>query len=95
MENSSEKSISSLRDRLKRIAAMAGMSLLGPVFLFVTLSWFINGEVPGSRGRGGIDAVDHPLLFYFLIALFGAVSLVLTYASIMFVIGYIHNRRLK
>lgn len=95
MTNLSEKSISSLRDRLKRIAAIAGLSLFGPVSLLATLSWFVNGEVPGSRGRGGIDAVDHPLLFYFHIVLWSVFSLTLTCAGVIFVIAYIRGRRLK
>lgn len=93
MTNLSEKSISSLRDWFKRIAAIAGMSLFGPVCLLATLSWFINGEVPNSRGD--IDAVDHPLLFYFHIALWGVCSLTLTCAGVIFVIAYIRGRRLK
>lgn len=95
MENSSEKSISFLRDQLKRIAAIAGVSLFGLVCLLATLSWSVNGEVPGSRGRSGIDAVDHPLLFYFYIVLWGVFSLTLTCAGVIFLIAYIRGRRLK
>jgi hypothetical protein len=91
MEDSEEKPAPERFGRLRTAAAIIGMSLWGPAFLFTTISWFVNGKLPGKGSNGGIDATDHPLLFYFLITLFGAVALLFTYMSIRFVIGYFYR----
>lgn len=93
MENRKTNHTMSRLDRLKTLAVAIALSLLGPVFLITAISWFVNGKVPG-RG-GGIEVADEPLLFYITISMFGAVSLILAPASLMFMIGYLRGRLMR
>lgn len=93
MDDKTKKPDSPRVDRLRTMAAIAGILLPGPVALVGTVCWFLKGVVPNSRYPGGIDVADHPLLFYFEIAVFGAFGLLMTCVSAIFIIGYVRRRR--
>jgi len=93
MEDRKDGHAPSRLDRLRTAAPAIGFSLLGPVFLVTTISWFVNGKIPG-RG-GGIEVADDPLLFYINISVLGAVSLIFAHASLIFIIGYLRGRFIR
>jgi formate/nitrite transporter FocA (FNT family) len=75
----------------RKWAAFVGFALLGPTFLAYSITSFLHGELP-SRHGSAITSASSPYLFYPLALALICGSALMTYLSVMFVIGYVRGR---
>ncbi|ATU94239.1 hypothetical protein B5P45_26915 [Phyllobacterium zundukense] len=79
-----------MMDKFRTLAAMVGMTLIGPILMGFSVVCLIRGELPIRHSA--FTAADHPILFYSIIFVLLYSAFKCAQISVMFAIGYLRGR---